>query len=196
MEPVVKVRRSELALVPELNERYSPRAFSDREVSDEELQLLLEAARWAPSSYNEQPWRFLVTRRGEEGHADLFGTLTASNQAWVHKAPILILNMVVRAFERNNAGNYHAWHDLGGAIAQFTVQATALGMGLHQLAGFDATAARAAFDIPSELDLVSLTAVGFPGRVEDLDEPLRAREANHTRRKPLSELVHFGRYGR
>ena len=119
MEPVVKVRRSELALVPELNERYSPRAFSDRGVSDEELQLLLEAARWAPSSHNEQPWRFLVTRRGEEGHADLFGTLTASNQAWVHKAPILILNMVVRAFERNNAGNYHAWHDLGGAIAQF-----------------------------------------------------------------------------
>ena len=88
-------RRSELDIHPMLNARFSNRAFSEREVSDAELELVLEAARWAPSSMNEQPWRFLVTRRGGEGHGTLLAALNPSNQIWVDKAPVLILAMVL-----------------------------------------------------------------------------------------------------
>lgn len=192
--PATVEQRSELDLDPALNKRYSPRAFSDRDVTDAELDLVLEAARWAPSSRNEQPWRFLVTRRGGEGYAALFGALTASNQVWVEKAPVLILNLVLRTFARNGQENFHARHDLGGAVAQLTAQATALGMGLHQLGGLHADVARAAFAIPEEYDVVTAIALGFPGDPDLLPENLRERELVRSPRKPLSELVFHGRF--
>lgn len=186
--------RSTLPLHPLLNARYSPRAFSERDVTDAELNLVLEAARWAPSSMNEQPWRFLVTRRGATGHAQLLGSLNASNQAWADKAPVLILNMVKRTLSRNGLENFHARHDLGLATAQLTMQATALGMGLHILGGFRADTARAAFNIPSELDLVSVIALGFPGDAEQLPQDLMQRELQRSQRRPLSELVFAGEF--
>ncbi len=189
-----RIRRSELPLHPVLNERYSPRAFSDRPVTDAELELVLEAARWAPSSMNEQPWRFLVTRMGAEGHADLLSALNHSNQVWANKAPVLVLTMVHRTLSRNGQENFHARHDLGSAVAQLTVQATALGMGLHQLGGFQAHIARTVFGIPEEYDLVSVLAMGFPGEVEMLPAELREREARKTPRRSLTELVSYGRF--
>lgn len=191
---VSSVRRSDLPIHPVLNERYSPRAFSDRPVSDQDLELVLEAARWAPSSMNEQPWRFLVTRHGGEGHADLLAALNPSNAVWADKAPVLILNMVRRTLERNGQENHHARHDLGAAIAQLTAQATALGMGLHQLGGFRPESARAAFGIPASYDLVSVIALGYPGDPDALSGDLRERELRKSTRKPLSELVRFGRF--
>lgn len=189
-----RIRRSTLPLHPVLNERYSPRAFSDRPVTDEQLELLLEAARWAPSSMNEQPWRFLVTRMGAEGHADLLSALNHSNQVWADKAPVLMLTMVHRTLSRNGQENFHARHDLGSAVAQLTVQATALGIGLHQLGGFQAHIARVAFRIPEEYDLVSVLALGFPGKVEMLPTELREREELKTPRRSLTELVSYGRF--
>lgn len=189
-----RIRRSELPLHPVLNERYSPRAFTEHPVIDADLELLLEAARWSPSSMNEQPWRFLVTRRGGDGHAELLAALNPSNQAWADKAPVLILTLVHRTLSRSGQENFHARHDLGFAVAQFTAQATALGMGLHQLGGFQATLARAAFNIPAELDLVSVLALGFPGAVEMLPSELREREARKTPRRSLDELVSYGRF--
>ncbi len=188
------VRRSALPIHPVLNERFSPRSFSDRPVTDEELELVLEAARWAPSSMNEQPWRFLVTRRGGEGHAELLSALNESNSVWADKAPVLILNMVHRTLSRNGQENFHARHDLGTAIGQLTAQATALGMGLHQLGGFHPDQARTVFGIPEDVDLVSVIALGHPGEPEALDGSLRERELNRTPRKPLAELVHFGKF--
>lgn len=181
--------RSALALHPVLNERYSPRAFRERDLSEDELDLLLEAARWAPSSMNEQPWRFLVARKGTKGHAELLATLVPSNAVWADKAPLLILTMVQRTFQRNGQPNIHAWYDLGGAVASLTTQATALGMGVHQLGGFSAPAARERFAVPEELDLVCVLAVGFPGDAAMLPDQLRAREEQRSPRKPLSELV-------
>lgn len=186
--------RSDLELHPVINERYSPRAFSERDVSDAELDLVLEAARWAPSSMNEQPWRFLVARRGGKGHAELLASLNPSNQIWASKAPVLILNMVRRTLSRNGQVNFHARHDLGLALSQLTAQATALGMGLHQMAGFHADVARLAFGIPEDLDLVSIIALGFPGDPDQLPEALRERELHRSVRKPLSELVSYGAY--
>ncbi|MEO8588700.1 MAG: nitroreductase family protein [Flavobacteriales bacterium] len=186
--------RSDLSLHPLINDRYSPRAFSEREVGDAELGLVLEAARWAPSSMNEQPWRFLVARRGEAGHVELLSALNPSNQVWAAKAPVLILNMTRRTLSRNGQVNFHARHDLGLALSQLTAQATALGMGLHQMAGFKADAVRAAFSIPEELDLVSIIALGFPGEPDQLPNELRERELRRSPRKPLSEIVSFGSF--
>ena len=189
-----RARRSDLPVHPVLNERFSPRAFSDRAITDAELELVLEAARWAPSSMNEQPWRFLVTRKGGDGHAELLAALNPSNQVWADKAPVLILNLVHRTLSRNGQENYHARHDLGLATAQLTAQATALGMGLHILGGFNAEMVRTAFEIPDTYDLVSVIALGFPGDPESLPEHLQQRELQHSPRRPLSELVHYGRF--
>lgn len=187
-------RRSELELSEVLNNRFSPRAFSAREVSDQELELVLEAARWAPSSMNEQPWRFVVTRRGADAHAQLLETLNPSNRIWADKAPVLILAMVQRTLSRNGQVNHHARHDLGLATAHFTAQATALGMGVHILGGFNAEAARTAFNVPDDLDIVSVLVLGFPGDADQLPENLRERESRRSVRLPLSELVRYGTY--
>lgn len=189
-----QLERSKLPIHPILNARFSPRAFSSRDLTDQEVELLMEAARWAPSSHNEQPWRFLVTRRGQEGHAALLSSLIHSNQIWAEKAPVLVLNMVMRDFAFNQKPNYHAWHDLGGALAQLTAQATSMGIGLHQLAGFHGEVARVAFNIPEHMELVSVLAVGFWGEPDSLEGHLRERELNHSSRKELSELVSYGSF--
>ena len=186
-------KRSDLSLHPILDGRFSPRAFAERDVTDAELELIVEAARWAPSSMNEQPWRFLATRRGGEGHAELLASLASSNAVWADKAPVLLLAMVKRTFTRNGHENYHARHDLGLAIGQLTAQATALGMGLHQLGGFSPDAARSAFGIDQDLDLVSVIVLGFPGDPNELPDNLRERELNRSTRKPLAEILHRGR---
>ncbi len=188
------LRRSPLALHPLLNRRFSPRAFSGRAVTDAELELVLEAARWAPSSMNEQPWRFLVTRRGGEGHSELLAAMDPSNRLWADKAPVLILSMAQRTLSRNGQENFHARHDLGLATAQFTAQATAMGMGLHILGGFNGEAARAAFGIPADFDLVSVIVLGFPGEADQLPENLKVRELQHSLRRPLRDVVHYGRF--
>ncbi len=189
------MQRTALDVHPLLAERYSPRSFNERDITEEELDLVLEAARLAPSSMNEQPWRFLVVRKGGEGYEAMLASLMESNRVWADKAPVLILNMTSRTFARNGLPNVHAWHDLGLAIAQLTVQATALGMGLHQLGGFHPEAARAAFGIPEDLDLVSIVALGFPGGPDQLPENLRQRESNRSPRRPLAELAWRGRVG-
>lgn len=190
----LETRRSELELSDVLNNRFSPRAFSAREVAEQELELVLEAARWAPSSMNEQPWRFVVTRRGGDAHARLLETLNPSNRTWADKAPVLILAMVHRTLSRNGQVNHHARHDLGLATAHLTAQATALGMGVHILGGFNAEAARAAFNLPEELDIVSVLVLGFPGDADQLPDNLRERETRRSVRHPLSELVRYESY--
>ena len=187
-------RRSDLPIAPSIAHRFSPRSFSEREVTDAELELLLEAARWAPSSMNEQPWRFLVTRRAGEGHAALLATLNHSNAIWADKAPLLILVMADRILTRIGQENHHARHDVGLAVAQLTMQATTLGLGLHQLGGFHPDQARETFQIPERLDIISVLVVGFPGSPDQLPENLRTRELARSPRKPLTELVHYGRF--
>jgi nitroreductase len=194
MGTVHTAMRSELAIHPLLGERYSPRAFSDRDVTEEELVLLMEAARWAPSSRNEQPWRFLVTRRGGEGHHGLLDSLNPGNARWAEHAPVLVLVLANALFQRDGSPNLHAWHDTGLAVSQLTVQAMALGMGVRQLAGFDADKARSAFGIPSEFDAVSVLAIGYPGDPHTLPEDLREREMQRSPRKPLGEIVHRGAF--
>ena len=186
--------RSELPVHALIGERYSPRAFTDRDISDEELQLMLEAARFAPSSLNEQPWRFLVVRKGREGHAEMLAAMNASNRIWADKAPVLMLTLTRPRLIRNEIENTHAWHDLGLAVMQLTIQATAIGIGVHQLGGFDPQKARELFNIPPEFDLVTMLVIGFPGDPDQLPEKLRERELRRSVRRPLAETVHYGRF--
>jgi nitroreductase len=189
------MERTHLPVHPLIARRFSPRAFSDRELTTAELETLFEAARLAPSSFNEQPWRFVIVRRGGAGHAGMLSAMIASNQVWAQKAPLVVLNLVRGSLERNGITNPHAWHDLGLALGQLNIQAEAMGLGVRHLAGIDPEKARHAMQVPEEFDVVSMMVIGFPGDPNDLPENLKERELKRSPRKPLSELIHFGKFG-
>ncbi|MDX2153329.1 MAG: nitroreductase family protein [Bryobacteraceae bacterium] len=172
-------------LHPLIADRFSPRQFDPRPVGDEELQSLFQAARSSPSSYNEQPWSFLLFRReNEESFEKVLGTLAPSNAAWAAQAPVLLVAVAKREFTHNGRPNRHAQYDLGAAVANLTVQATALGLSVHQMAGFDAGRAREEFGIPETHEAVVAIAVGYSGATRP-----------HRSRKPLSDFVFEGSWG-
>src|SRR5213078_4673493 len=120
-----------------LQRRWSPRAFSDRMVESEKLQSLFEAARWAPSTFNEQPWAFIVaTKQNLEEHARLLSCLAEKNQQWARLAPVLMVSVAKLNFDKNGKPNRHAFHDVGLAVGTMIVQATSLDLFVHQMAGF------------------------------------------------------------
>ena len=173
--------------------RWSPRAFSDRDVTDEQVIALLEAARWAPSSYNEQPWRFIVAKKSDpETYSKLEGSLMEVNRLWAGKAPLLILMLAKKTFTHNGASNFYALHDAGIALGHLSIQATAMGLSLHIMGGFDHTAARAAFQIPEDYEVGAALAVGYAGEPTALPEKFQQAELAPRSRKPLSGLVYAG----
>jgi nitroreductase len=179
-----------------IGQRWSPRAFSGQPVEPEKLRSVLEAARWAPSSLNEQPWAYLVATRDEpKAFEDLLGTLMDVNRMWAQKAPVLLLTMARTRLEKGGAPNRHAFHDLGQATANLVIQATALGLVTHQMAGFNVEATRELFSVPEGWEPVSVIALGYPGEAESLPEPLRERELAQRQRKPLGDFVFSGTWG-
>jgi nitroreductase len=176
--------------------RWSPRAFADQSVSDDDLRLLLEAARWAPSAMNEQPWRLIVARReNREEHERLAATLAPGNREWAEYAPVLIAVVARETYRKNDKPNPHAWHDTGQAIAWLTVQATALGLSVHQMGGFDAGAVRAAYGVPDGFSPVSVVALGYPGEPDQLSDELAERERAARVRLDPSEIFFRRRWG-
>ncbi len=134
-----------------IKKRWSPRAFADRRVEPETLEQLLEAARWAASSFNEQPWRFILATKDEPEHyARVLDCLIEGNQAWAQHAPVLMLTVARKTFTRNGKPNRHAWHDVGLAMGNMVAQATALGLHVHQMAGILPEKARVVFAIPDD----------------------------------------------
>ena len=179
-----------------IRRRWSPRAFADRPVEPEKLRSLLEAARWAPSSFNQQPWAYLVATREEpEAFGRLLTALMEGNRAWAARAPVLMLSVAKLDFDRNGQPNRHAFHDVGLATANLVTQATAMGLAAHQMAGFDAAKARELFAIPDGWEPVAAIALGYPGEASSLPAPLRDRELAARTRKPLEEFVFSGRWG-
>jgi nitroreductase len=182
-------------LIPVLLERWSARSFAEREVSLETLKKVFEAARWAASSSNEQPWRFLVGRGGDEAWEKIFQSLAPGNKKWAHKAPVLILGVANTRFVKDGSENRFALYDLGAAASYLTLQSAALGLTAHQMAGFDREAARQAFAIPPEYALGAAIALGYRDEPAALgDEGLIARETSPRSRKPLREFV-FSAWG-
>ena len=172
-----------------LARRWSPRTFSSRPVEPEKLAQLFEAARWAPSCYNAQPWSFIVaTREDAEGYNRLLSTLMEANRQWAQKAPVLILAVAKLEFDHVARSNRHAFYDLGQAVADLTVQATALNLLVHQMGGFDPTAARELFAIPTGYEPVAVLALGY-------QEGPSADSAGR-KRKPLTDFVFSGSWGR
>ena len=187
---------TELKLLELLRTRYSPRSFADRPVDAGDLDLLFEAARWAPSCFNEQPWRFIVaTREDPEAHATLSAGLAPSNQLWASKAPVLLLCTTSSTFAKNGKPNALAEHDLGLAMGNLTAQATALGLSVHMMAGINRDQLRASFGIPEDVAIVCAAAVGYAGPADLLPEALAERERAPRVRKPQAELVFSGRWG-
>ncbi len=174
---------------PLLAERWSPRGFDQaHEIGDDALAALLEAARWAPSAQNSQPWRFLVTRRGEPAHDRLFAALAPGNQAWAGAASALIL---VAARTAGDDGRPQPWalYDTGQAVAALVTQAQADGLSVHQMGGFGTGAVRAEFGLGEDLTPVVVVAIGRHDSEAGLPEPLAVREAAPRTRHPVGDLL-------
>ena len=177
-------------VLPAVHARWSPRSFADRDVSPDDLMKVFEAARWAASSSNEQPWRYLVGLRNSSTHQKIFSTLVGFNQSWAGAAPVLILGVANSKFSHNGSLNAYALYDLGAASASLCLQAAALGLKTHSMAGFDQAAARQAFGIPEDYLLGAVIALGYQGEPSALNnEKLIAMEIAPRTRKPLSEFV-------
>ncbi|HRF48247.1 MAG TPA: nitroreductase family protein [Anaerolineales bacterium] len=186
----------EAEIHPLLAQRWSPRAFSGESLSTATLRQLFEAARWAPSSMNEQPWRFIVARRDErDAFERIFNCLSESNRRWAGSAGALVVAVAARFSTRSGRENGSARYDLGQAVAHLTVQAMAAGLYVHQMGGFSADAAREALAIPEGFDPVVAIAIGRLGDPSTLAETDREREASTRSRRALAETVFAGSWG-
>lgn len=175
-----------------IRRRWSPRAFADREVSADDLRAMLEAARWAASSSNEQPWRFLVARKSDpEAFSKILALLVPGNQAWAKAAPVLIIMAAKKTIGKDDAPNHYAMHDAGQAFANLALQAVALGLHAHGMAGLDRARARTELGIPADFEVAAAIAVGYLGSPAELPPNYRERELNKRHRKPLNEIA-FG----
>lgn len=174
--------------------RRSPRAFSREPIPTSILQTLLEAARWAPSSMNAQPWRFiLATQDQPHTYQRLFSILKEGNQRWAGNAPVLML--VVAHVGTPDKHNRYAWYDTGTAVSQITLQAMSYGIYVHQMGGFYPDKARAVWGIPDDFEPVVMLALGYPSSPDSLPEDLRAREVAPRVRRALSEMVFDDAWG-
>lgn len=179
-----------------LAERWSPYAFASQPVEEADLCALFEAARWAPSSYNEQPWRYIVAAKEDpEQFQQLLSCLNEGNQVWARNAPVLALGVVSLKFTRNGKDNRAAVHDLGLAAGNLVLEATARGLFVHQMIGILPDRAREVYRIPEECEAWTGLAIGYKGDPANLPERLRERDRTLRQRKPLSEFVFGGKWG-
>jgi nitroreductase len=179
-----------------IRDRWSPRAFSDKAIAPADLRSLFEAARWAPSSNNEQPWAFIVaTRNDPESFTKAMQPLVEFNARWAKNAYALGFAVSELAFAKNNTPNRNAQYDTGAAMSQLSIEAASRGLLVHQMAGFDPDTAREVFEIPSGWDAIAAFAIGYPGDPASLPQPYRDRETAPRVRKAIRDFVMSGRWG-
>jgi len=179
-----------------LSRRWSPRAFTDQPVEWEKIQSLLEAARWAPSCFNEQPWVFIVATTDHRAeYQTLLSCLVEGNQIWAKRAPLLMLTVAKLHFEHNGQANRHAYHDVGLAVGNLVVQATAMDLAVHQMGGILPDKIRECYALPVGYEAVTGIAIGYQGDPKILPDPLGKRELAPRSRKPLREFVFSGSWG-
>lgn len=174
-----------------IKERWSPRAFAGKAISTSDLRLILESASKAPSAFNEQPWRYIIGNKSDESYEKIMSALVEFNQSWAKTAPVLLVGVESKKYQRNQKPNAHSRHDLGQASAYLSLQAMELGIYSHQMAGFDADKIRELFEIPEDFEAVTVIALGYLGDVNQLPEDLQESESKRSGRKDLKEIV-FG----
>lgn len=188
-----KIASSDYDIHKLIKKRWSPRAFADKLVDRELLRQLFDAARWAPSSYNEQPWRFIVATKDQpEEYERLLKVLGEFNKQWAVTAPVLMLTLTKDHFDKNKRSNKHAAHDLGQAVSYMTLEATRHDIYLHQMAGILPDKANKLFNIPEYYTPMTMIALGYLGDMEVLPEDLQAKEKGQRRRLNIDEIVFRG----
>jgi len=194
----IKQAAPDHAILQPIADRFSPYLYEPREVEREKLLTCLEAARWAASSFNEQPWYFiLATRDDDDGFKQAIECLLEANQAWAKDAGALLLTVVSTSFTRNGKPNRVAEHDLGLAAGNLSIQATALGLQVHQMGGVNLTRIRQTYNIPDGFDPVTAITIGYPADPSQAseDNTLADRDKAPRTRKALSEFVFAGNWG-
>lgn len=176
-------------------QRWSPRAYSDKPVEKEKLHSIFEAARWAPSARNEQPWRFIVGLKGDESWEMIFKTLVEWNQQWTKSAPVLILNIGKKFYDFKHLENDTYQYDTGQAVAMLVTEVVNQGLIGHQMSGFSAEKASELFEISDDYQPISVTAVGYPGDPKSLPEDMYTSEMEERKRRPIDETVFAVKFG-
>ena len=182
--------------------RWSARAFDpSKQVNQEQIIVLCEAARWAPSCFGDEPWRFIICQKDNAQNIEndswrlAFECLSASNQTWVKNAPVLVLVCADSIFGHNQTPNRWAQYDTGAAAENLCLQASGMGLMTHQMGGFNADDAREVFKIPAQIMPMAMIAIGFEGNVDALSDDLKTRELATRKRKPIGDLFFSGSWG-
>ena len=195
---IEKKADTQVAINSLIASRWSGRAYDpQRELTQEQILTLLEAARWAPSCYGDEPWRFIICNRQTDKQAweNAFQCLSEGNRQWAQHAPVLILVLANTAFSHNDKENRWAAYDTGAASVCLCLQATELGLMVHQMGGFDADEAQRTFVVPARFAAMSMMAVGYQLARERIPEDMLERELAERKRRPFSELFFAGRWG-
>lgn len=190
---MTKTATTDHPIISHIAERWSPRAFADRPISESDLMSLFEAARWAASAYNVQPWRFVYARQDDPEFETLVACLVDGNAAWAKNAAVLLIASAKTTLDNGNA-NAHAKHDLGQAMAMLSVEATARSISIHQMAGFHHDKARALLGVPDGFEPTTAAALGYLGDPGSLSESLHQRELAPRVRKTVSEIAFKGKW--
>ncbi|XAL99464.1 nitroreductase family protein [Phycisphaeraceae bacterium D3-23] len=194
-----KPANTEFPVIDAIRDRWSPRAFADTPVEREKLGSLFDAARWAASAFNEQPWRFILASKHDDSaeYDKALNCLVEANQAWAKAAPVLVLTVCSTSFKKNGNDNRVALHDLGQAAAHLTLQAAALGLATHQMAGVDLDKVRETYNVPDGFAPQTAIAVGYPGDADTLEQDW-ARDAEKAPRErlPFGDFVFTGTFGK
>jgi nitroreductase len=191
-----KRARTKYRIAEIIADRWSPRAFLEKNIEKTKLTQLFEAAQWAPSAFNEQPWRFIAAKKDDkENYAKMLSCLAEANQQWAGRAPLLLLLVVSKNSSYNNEPNRWAMHDCGLALENLLLEAVDLGLAAHPMAGFSVDAARKAFNIPEDFEPLVAVAVGYKADADTLDGVLKERELDERDRRPLDKTFFAGNWG-
>ena len=189
----IKTAKTKNPILDLIAKRWSPRSFSSQDISDETLNTILEAASWSFSANNEQPWRYIVAKRGTETFAKISELLMPGNKTWAPNAAVLVVSVIKTTFTKDNSVNKAAMHDVGAANAHLALEARAHNVFTHFMGGFDKNKTKEEFNLPEGFEPIACIALGYLGSPEQLGEPLNEREKQERVRKPVSEFVlNFG----